>query len=280
MRSIDVEIIQKAVADSIIKANTNLPDDILSALEKALLQETNPVAASCLQILLENAVIAAEENIPLCQDTGMVVAYVEIGQEVHIVGGSLKDSINRGVHDGYLGGYLRKSVVNDPFKRVNTGDNTPAIIHVDLVPGENLRITLMAKGGGSENMGQLTMLKPAAGLEGVKQFILKVVQEAGGNPCPPIIVGVGVGGNMEKAACLAKQALLRQVGQTNPNLEIAALEEEMLQRINGLGIGVQGLGGKTTALAVNIETYPTHIACLPVAVNLGCHSTRHISIDL
>lgn len=280
MRNIDAEIIQRTVADAVIKANTILPDDILTALERAFLQETNPVAASCLEIILENARIAARENVPLCQDTGLVVAYVEIGQEVYIIGGNLKDSINNGVRDGYLRGYLRKSVVRDPFNRINTGDNTPAIIHIDLVPGDGLRITLMAKGAGSENMGQLAMLKPAAGLEGVKEFILKVVREAGGNPCPPIIVGVGVGGNMEKAAILAKQALLRKVGQPNPSQEIAALEEEMLQKINGLGIGVQGLGGNTTALAVNIETFPTHIASLPVAVNLGCHSTRHVSIDL
>lgn len=280
MRSIDVEVIQKAVADALIKANTTLPDDILAALEQALLKETNPVAAACLQIILDNAGIAARENMPLCQDTGMVIAYIDMGQEVHIIGGTLEDSINEGVRDGYVRGYLRKSVVKDPFDRINTGDNTPAILHLNLVPGERLRITLMAKGAGSENMGQLAMLKPSAGVEGVKEFILKAVREAGGNPCPPIIVGVGVGGNMEKAAALAKQALLRAVGVANPRPEIAALEDEMLQKINALGIGVQGLGGNTTALAVNIETYPTHIASLPVAVNLGCHSTRHIAIDL
>ncbi len=280
MRSIDVEVIQKAVADALIKANTTLPDDILAALEQALLKETNPVAAACLQIILDNAGIAARENMPLCQDTGMVIAYIDMGQEVHIIGGTLEDSINEGVRDGYVRGYLRKSVVKDPFDRINTGDNTPAILHLNLVPGERLRITLMAKGAGSENMGQLAMLKPSAGVEGVKEFILKAVREAGGNPCPPIIVGVGVGGNMEKAAALAKQALLRAVGVPNPRPEIAALEDEMLQKINALGIGVQGLGGNTTALAVNIETYPTHIASLPVAVNLGCHSTRHIAIDL
>lgn len=280
LRNIDVEVIQKAVADALIKANTTLPDDILAALKQALLKETNPVAAACLQIILDNAGIAARENMPLCQDTGMVIAYVEMGQEVHIIGGTLEDSINEGVRDGYVRGYLRKSVVKDPFDRINTGDNTPAILHLNLVPGERLRITLMAKGAGSENMGQLAMLKPSAGVEGVKEFILKAVREAGGNPCPPIIVGVGVGGNMEKAAALAKQALLRAVGVPNPRPEIAALEDEMLRKINALGIGVQGLGGNTTALAVNIETYPTHIASLPVAVNLGCHSTRHIAIDL
>ncbi|MPN36188.1 L(+)-tartrate dehydratase subunit alpha [bioreactor metagenome] len=197
-----------------------------------------------------------------------------------MTGGGLEGAINQGVSHGYRQGYLRKSVVGDPLTRVNTVDNTPAIVHIHLIPGDSLRITLLPKGAGSENMGQLVMLTPSAGIDGIKNFMLKVVREAAGNPCPPIIVGVGIGGNMEKAALLAKQALLREVGRSHPQPEIANLEAEMLEKINALGIGVQGLGGGTTALAVNIETYPTHIACLPVAVNLGCHSTRRITVEI
>lgn len=280
MREIHVEKIRTSVGTAVIEANTNLPEDVRAALQTALLKESSPAAAHFLDIILENAQIAVQDKMPLCQDTGLVVAHVELGQEVQLIGGGLEAAINQGVRDGYQRGYLRKSVVNDPFERKNTGDNTPAIIHIHLVEGEVLRITLLPKGAGSENMGQLVMLKPSAGIEGVKEFILKVVREAAGNPCPPIIVGVGVGGNMEKAALLAKHALLREVGQPNPRPELADLEGEMLQKINHLGIGVQGLGGNTTALAVNIETYPTHIACLPVAVNLGCHSTRRITLEL
>lgn len=280
MREINVEQIKRAVESAVITANTNLPEDVQAALQTALTKETNSSASRCLQIILENAKIAAQDRMALCQDTGMVVANIELGQEVHLVGGGLEEAVNQGIRDGYHRGFLRKSVVNDPFARINTGDNTPAVIHVHLMAGEDLRIVLLPKGAGSENMGQLAMLKPSAGLAGVKEFILKVVREAAGNPCPPIIVGVGVGGNMEKAALLAKQALLREVGQPNHQAELAALEEEMLQKINDLKIGVQGLGGDTTALAVNIEIYPTHIACLPVAVNLGCHSTRRITLDL
>jgi len=280
MREINVEMIRTAVGSAVIEANTNLPGDVRSALQNALIKESSPSAAHFLDIILENAQIAVQDKMPLCQDTGMVVAHIELGQEVQVTGGGLEEAINQGIRDGYQRGYLRKSVVNDPFERKNTGDNTPAIIHIHLVEGEVLRITLLPKGAGSENMGQLVMLKPSAGIEGVKEFILKVVKEAAGNPCPPIIVGVGVGGNMEKAALLAKHALLREVGQPNPRPELANLEDEMLQKINDLGIGVQGLGGNTTALAVNIETYPTHIACLPVAVNLGCHSTRRIIVEL
>lgn len=280
MRQINVDEVSKAVAAAVIEANTMLPPDVQGALQAALDRESQAGAVGFLNIIIENAQIAARDKMALCQDTGMVVAHIELGQEVHLVGGLLEDAINQGIRDGYLRGYLRKSVVNDPFERINTGDNTPAIIHIHLVAGEGLRITLLPKGAGSENMGQLAMLKPSAGVEGVKEFILQVVREAGGNPCPPIIVGVGVGGNMEKAAQLAKQALLREVGHPNPRPEIAVLEVEMLGRINSLGIGVMGIGGDTTALAVNIETYPTHIACLPVAVNLGCHSTRRITLEL
>ena len=280
MRQINIKEIKTAVAAAVIKANINLPEDIKGALESAMTRESLASAARFLQIIIENAQIAARDRMALCQDTGMVVAHIELGQEVHLVGGELEEAINQGIREGYQQGYLRKSVVKDPFDRINTGDNTPAIVHIKLVAGDGLRIVLFPKGAGSENMGQLAMLKPSAGMEGVKDFIIKVVQEASGNPCPPIIVGVGVGGNMEKAAQLAKHALLREVGQPNPRPELDALELEMLQKVNALGIGVQGLGGDTTALAVNIETYPTHIACLPVAVNLGCHSTRRITIEL
>ena len=280
MRSISTETIAKAIAEAVIQVNTHLPVDIQAALEQALSIETNPAARRSLQILAENACIAAQDKVPLCQDTGMVITHIELGQDVHISGGLLEEAINRGVRDGSGHGYLRQSIVRDPFNRTNTGDNTPAVIHIHLVAGEGLRIMLTAKGAGSENMGQLAMLKPAAGVEGVKQFILKVVQEAGGNPCPPVIVGVGVGGNMEKAALMAKEALLRPVGQPNPRSELAKLEMEILTAINDLKIGVQGLGGDTTALAVHIETFPTHIASLPVAVNLGCHCTRRANIEL
>ena len=280
MREISAEKISKAVGMAVIEANTKLPEDVRAALQMARLKESSPSAAHFLDIILENAQIAVQDKMALCQDTGMVVAHVELGQEVHVTGGGLEAAINQGIRDGYQQGYLRKSVVNDPFARINTGDNTPAIIHIHLVAGEALRITLLPKGAGSENMGQLIMLSPSAGIEGVKDFIIKVVKEAAGNPCPPIIVGVGVGGNMEKAALLAKHALLRQVGMPNPRSDLAEMEEEMLEKINGLGIGVQGLGGDTTALAVHIETYPTHIACLPVAVNLGCHSTRRIIVAI
>ncbi|MDD3365604.1 MAG: fumarate hydratase [Syntrophomonas sp.] len=280
MRQVHVDNISKAIAEAVIEANTNLPADIKDSLQVALDHESLASASSCLQIILENARIAVGEKMALCQDTGLVAVNIELGQEVHLVGGGLEDAVNQGIRDGYQRGYLRKSVVNDPFLRTNTGDNTPGIIHTHLVAGDGLRITVFPKGAGSENMGQLAMLKPSAGLEGVKEFILKVVREAGGNPCPPIIVGVGVGGNMEKAALLAKQALFREVGQKSPQPELAAIEEEMFVKINALGIGVQGLGGDTTALAVNIETYPTHIACLPVAVSLGCHCTRRVTVDL
>lgn len=280
MRSISAETIAQVISEAVIQINTHLPADIRNALEQALDRETNPAARHSLQIILENANVASQDQLPLCQDTGMVLVHVELGQDVHICGGSLAEAINRGVHEGYLRGYLRKSIVRDPFHRINTGDNTPAIIHVQLVAGEGLRILISAKGAGSENMGQLAMLEPGAGIEGVKQFILKVVREAGSNPCPPIIVGVGVGGNMEKAALMAKWAVLRPVGRPNSRPDLAELEAEMLTAINGLRIGVQGLGGDNTALAVHIETYPTHMASLPVAVNLGCHSTRRMTIDL
>lgn len=279
MRQINVDLIEKAIAQAVIDANTVLPKDVQRALEAARERETLPAARRFLQIILENADIACRDRMALCQDCGMVVAHVELGQEIHLIGGDLEGAINSGISAGYQRGYLRKSVVKDPLERINTGDNTPAIVHITLVPGDILQLTLMPKGAGSENMGQLAMLKPSAGIEGVKDFILQVVRAAGGNPCPPVIVGVGIGGNMEKAALLAKHALLREVGHPNESPDLAKLEIEMLDRINATGIGVMGIGGNTTALAVNIETYPTHIACLPVAVNLGCHSTRRITLE-
>lgn len=279
MRLIKAEDISSAVAETVITANTHLPGDIISALEVALDKESSPRACRFLEIILENADLACNQGWALCQDTGMVVADVQVGQEVYIAG-DLNQAINQGVKIGYEKGYLRKSVVKDPFHRINSGDNTPAIIHTTLVAGEQIKITILPKGAGSENMGQLTMLKPAAGVEGVKDFIVKVVQEAGPNPCPPIIVGVGAGGNMEYAALLAKKALMRPVDQRHQRPDLAALETEMLERVNALGIGPQGMGGDTTALAVNIEVYPTHIASLPVAVSLGCHSTRRVVVTL
>ncbi|MDD2619054.1 MAG: fumarate hydratase [Syntrophomonadaceae bacterium] len=280
MRQIDVKQITQTVKEAVMQANISLPPDIIQALQEASDKESSPSARRFLKIILENTELAVQENMALCQDTGMVVVDVELGQEVIIQGGYLNEAINLGIREGYQQGFFRKSVVNDPFQRINTGDNTPAIVHCNLAEGDKLRITVLPKGAGSENMGQLSMLKPAQGINGVKDFILKVVRDAGGNPCPPIIAGVGVGGNMEKAALLAKRALLRPVNIRNSRNDLARLEEEMLKAVNELGIGPQGMGGNTTALAVNIEVYPTHIASLPVAVNLGCHSTRRVSVEI
>ncbi len=277
MRQINVDEVRQAIKEMVIEANTRLPVDIQTALAKAKEKESFPRARKTMQICLENAVLAVSENMALCQDTGLVVVDLEIGQALHLVGGDLEAAVNQGVSEGYLAGSLRKSMVKDPLNRINSGDNTPAVIHIHIVSGENLKITVLPKGAGSENMGQLAMLKPAQGIDGVKNFILKVVREAGGNPCPPIIVGVGIGGNMEKVTLLAKKALMREIGQINPDTQLADLEAELLARINEMNIGPQGLGGDTTALAVHIETYPTHIACLPVAVCIGCHSTRRLS---
>jgi fumarate hydratase subunit alpha len=227
-----------------------------------------------LQQILDNTDISREENLPLCQDTGMAVVFVELGQSVHIIGGSLTEAINQGVRRGYKRGYLRKSVLN-PLSRENTGDNTPAVIHLEMTKGDQIKITVAPKGFGSENMSKLAMLKPSDGVEGIKKFVLDTVIQAGANPCPPIIVGIGIGGTMEKAAYLSKKSLIREAGQPNPDPEIAALEEELLQSINATGIGPQGMGGRTTALAVYIDTFPTHIAGLPVAVNIQCHAARH-----
>ncbi|EKS4344496.1 fumarate hydratase [Clostridium sporogenes] len=275
MREISVNTIKKVVKKLCIEANYYLPKDVSDKIVQCREEETWNISREVLQTIEENIHIAKEENIPLCQDTGMACIFIEIGQDVHIIGGSLQDSINEGIAEGYKEGYLRKSVVSDPIERINTGDNTPAVIYYNIVQGDKIKITVAPKGFGSENMSKIAMLKPADGLEGIKNFILDVVKEAGPNPCPPIIVGVGIGGTFDKCAYLSKKALLRPIDSRNKNKFYKDLEEELLEKINGLGIGPQGFGGKTTALAVNIETFPTHIAGLPVAVNVSCHVTRH-----
>lgn len=276
MREINSEIIRDTVKRLCIEANCILPADIRRRLSEAGEKEDWEVASGILNRICENYHIAENGMEPICQDTGMACVFVEMGQDVH-VNGSLEDAINEGVRQGYAEGYLRKSVVGDPLRRVNTGDNTPAMIYYDLIPGESFKITVAPKGFGSENMSRIAMLKPSDGLQGVKNFILKVVEEAGPNPCPPTVVGVGIGGTFDKAALLAKKALMRSTDVRNADPYYAALEEEMLEKINALGIGPQGLGGRTTALAVQIETMPTHIAGLPVAVNINCHVTRHMT---
>jgi len=279
MRRIQSNEIKDKIREAVLKANTRLPEDVLQALQEARARERSSRAVNILDIILENAELAREEGIALCQDTGMVVVEMEVGSEL-LIEGDLEGAINEGIRAGYQEGYFRASVVRDPLNRINTGDNTPAIIHTRLVAGDGLILNLLPKGAGSENMGQVAMLKPSQGIPGIKDFVVKVVREAGSNPCPPIIVGVGIGGNMEKAALLAKEALLRPLNQANPRPDLAALEAELLVMINATGIGPQGLGGYTTALGVNIEVYPTHIASLPVAVSLGCHSTRRVKIEL
>ena len=280
MREISVETIKRTVARLCVEANCHLPEDVRARLRASRAQETWPVAQSVLDQILENDRIAHSQEVPICQDTGMACVFVEVGQEVHFTDGSLADAINEGVRWGYGEGYLRKSVVGDPLERKNTGDNTPAMIYYDMVPGDVCRITVAPKGFGSENMSQIKMLRPSDGVEGVKDFVLQVVEDAGPNPCPPIVVGVGIGGTFDKAALLAKQALLRPLDQPNDQPFYAALEEELLEKINQKGIGPQGFGGRTTALAVNICTMPTHIAGLPCAVNINCHVTRHKSAEL
>lgn len=280
MRVIQTSEITNAVSELCIRANCVMNEKLLNALHEARDSEELPVAKATLGCMLENAAIAADEMVPICQDTGAACVFVELGQDVHIEGGSLVDAINAGVALGYTEGYLRKSMVADPLRRVNTDDNTPALITVDIVDGDDLKITLAPKGAGSENMGQLKMLKPADGIEGVRDFVLDAVRHAGPNPCPPIIVGVGVGGNFDHVASLAKRALLRPVGVHNPDPFYAQLEVELLDAINAFGTGPAGFGGATTALAVNIEQAPTHIACLPVAVNINCHVARHEEVVL
>ncbi|HCO73788.1 fumarate hydratase [Clostridium sulfidigenes] len=280
MREIKVSQITEAIRKLCIDANYYLGSDIKNRLIKSHEEEDWDIAKGILNKILVNADIAKNEDMPMCQDTGVACVFIEIGQEVQVVGGALEDAINEGVRQGYKDGYLRKSVVKDPLDRVNTKDNTPAMIYYNIVPGDKLKITVAPKGFGSENMSQIKMLKPSDGLQGVKDFIIKVVKEAGPNPCPPIIVGVGIGGTFDKAATIAKKALIRSIDVRNENPFYAELEEELVTMINELGIGPQGFGGKTTALAVNIETYPTHIAGLPVAVNINCHATRHAEIEL
>jgi fumarate hydratase subunit alpha len=272
------EISAKEVTDTVerlfIEANVHLGQDVVDALESALRTEESPEGREVLSQLLENASIAKREGIPICQDTGMAVVFVEMGQDVHLVGGSLEEAINEGVRRGYKKGNLRKSVCH-PLKRTNTGDNTPAFVHLEVVPGEHIRIVAMPKGGGGENMSQVAMLTPAVGREGIIDFVLNVVREAGPNPCPPVILGIGIGGTFDKAALLSKKALLRPVGSLHRDEEVAALEREILSRVNDLGIGPQGYGGRTTALAAHVEIMPCHIASIPVAVNVQCHASRH-----
>jgi len=281
MREIHVEEVKKAVKKLCMEANYFLPQDVLDSFKKAKSKEESEVGKSVLEILEENASIAANEQIPYCQDTGFAVIFLEIGQDVRFVGGNLEDAVNEGVAEGYVEGYLRKSIVSDPlFERKNTGNNTPAVIHYSIVPGDKVKITVAAKGGGSENMSRLAMLKPADGVEGVKKFVIDTVSKAGPNPCPPIIVGVGIGGTFEKVAFLAKKALLRPIGERNRDSRYAKLEEELLEEINKLGIGPAGFGGRITALDVKIEWYPCHIASLPVAVNIQCHASRHKEVEI
>ncbi|MFH1624705.1 MAG: fumarate hydratase [Pseudomonadota bacterium] len=279
MREIEASYIAGKVTELCMEANYDLPEDVLVAFQRAKDLEESPLGISILEQLLRNAEIARNERVPICQDTGFAVVFAELGEDVKISGGSLKGAITEGVRKGYREGYLRKSICH-PFTRKNTGDNTPPIIHVDIVPGERLKIIVAPKGGGSENMSRVTMLRPSDGIEGIKDFVVNRVRESGGNPCPPIIVGVGIGGTFEYTALLAKKALLRPVGSPNADDQLAALEKDMLAEINNLGIGPMGLGGRTTALAVHIEMFPCHIASLPVAVNINCHASRHKEVDV
>ncbi len=278
MREINVSQIEEAVAKLCVDANKVLPCDLVSLIEKSVQAETDALPRSINDNLIKNIDAAKELNIPICQDTGMAVVFIEIGQDVHLVGGLLTDAVNRGVAKGYTDGLLRKSVVADPINRVNTGDNTPAVIHISIVEGEQIKITVAPKGFGSENMSALKMLTPAASVRDIKDYIISVVKDAGSNPCPPIVLGVGIGGDFEQCAYLAKKALCRPVSKRNDNEFYAKLEQELLDEINDLGIGPQGFGGNTTALAVNIEYSATHIAGLPVSINIGCHVTRHAEI--
>ena len=276
IRSVNTELLTENIKEMCIQANHYLAPDMEKAMREAYDKESKPLAKQILGQVLENLDIAGEYMIPICQDTGMAVVFLKIGQDVHFEGGSVEEAVNEGVRRGYEEGYLRKSVVGDPLLRVNTKDNTPAVIHYEIVPGDQVEITLAPKGFGSENMSKICMLKPADGAEGVKEAILNTVREAGPNACPPVVVGVGIGGTFEKAAILAKKALTREIGTHSPLPHIKEMEEELLAKINEIGLGPAGLGGDTTALAVNINTYATHIAGLPVAVNMCCHVNRHI----
>ena len=276
MREIDSKTITSTVARLFIEANYHLPDDVLTAITRAGRDEESETARNILNILVENAKIASGGNVPLCQDCGSAVVFMEIGQDVHISGGDLQNAVNEGVRQAYDQGYLRKSIVKQPFsERTNTCDNTPAVVYTEIVPGEKIRIVAVSKGGGAENMSRLAMLTPAEGRSGIVEFVLKAVEQAGSNPCPPVVVGVGIGGTADRVMLLAKKALIRPIGLHNIDTEAAELEIELLEKINALGIGPMGYGGKTTALAVNVEVFPSHLASMPVAVNLNCHSSRH-----
>lgn len=277
MRTINSDIITDTVRRMCTEANQILPADVRRAIDAALAAEKSPEGKNVLSDIIKNYRIAEEEKMPVCQDTGMAVFFAEIGNDVHIEGKPLNEAINDGVAKGYTDGFLRKSIVSDPIERVNTGDNTPAVVHISFVRGDKLKLTIAPKGFGSENMSAIKMLAPSAGIDGVKDFVIKTVSDAGPNPCPPIVVGVGIGGNFESCACLAKRALTLELDVPNPNPKYAALEEELLKRINSLGIGPQGFGGTATALAVKVLAAPTHIAGLPVAVNISCHVTRHLT---
>ena len=279
MREIHVDEIRDNVAQICLDAAYNLSEDVITAFDRAIETETAPGAKEIIELLKENARIARKEHIPICQDTGIAVFFVEIGQDLRIKNGFIVDAINEGVRKGYKEGYLRKSVV-DPITRKNTGDNTPAIIYTELVPGDKLKISFLPKGAGSENMSVIRMMRPTEGVEGIRNFVLECVQKAGANPCPPVVIGVGIGGSFEKAALLAKKSLLRPVGSPNPKLELASLEETLLKAVNRTGIGPEGFGGMVTAMAVHIESFPCHIASLPVAVNINCHAARHKTIIL
>ncbi|MDT7943658.1 MAG: fumarate hydratase [Dehalococcoidia bacterium] len=275
MREVHVDLLREAVKRLCQQAACVLPQDVMDALRCAQEREESPLGRRVLEQIVRNAELAQEEMLPICQDTGVAVIFLEVGQDVHLVGGDLMDALRRGVSEGYREGYLRASMVERPFSaRINTRDNTPPIVHMDIVPGDRVRLRLMPKGAGCENVSRLAMLLPGAGREGVMRFVTEAVEDAGGKPCPPVIVGVGIGGTAEYAMLLAKKALLRPVGQPHPDAEVAALEAELLRRVNALGIGPQGVGGKVTALAVHVEVFPSHIASLPVAVNIQCHAAR------
>jgi len=278
MREVSLTKVTEAIKELSMDANYNLGEDVYQRIKDSIQTEESDVAKEILKQILQNADIAKKDLIGICQDTGFSVIFIELGQEVYFKDGDFMDAINEGVRQGYTEGYLRKSIVSDPLRRVNTKDNTPAVVHLDIVPGDKIKIIMAPKGGGSENMSEVRMLKPADGAEGVKDFVVDKVSRSGGNPCPPIIVGVGIGGTFEKCAFLAKKALLRNIGERNPDTFYADMEVELLERVNKLGVGPQGLGGTTTALEVFVEAFPCHIASLPAAVNLNCHAARHKSI--
>lgn len=280
MREIGAGTITETVARLSMEANYELEDDVLRALEKGLEEEESPVGKEIFAQLIENAEIARTERMPICQDTGLTVVFVEMGQETHVTGGSLEEAIDEGVRKGYTEGYLRKSVLGDPLRRVNTKDNTPAVVHVRIVPGDGFKLWVVPKGGGSENMSRIAMMKPADGVEGVKRFVTEAVRNASANPCPPIVVGVGIGGTFEQCALNAKRALLREIGSEHSDSFYTELEKELLGLVNDTGVGPQGLGGRITALAVHVEAAPCHIASLPVAVNINCHAARHKMAEL